>query len=456
MLRLIQERGTIFELFRILQYTTPEFAAGLIGALDSGAVATLVDKTIKAGRSIGTLNFALRELADRPMPSGDDRTQQDALQRLLGEKSFWRLVEGAGDLNDLAYLLKDLSEGFRSVALLQENAPDVSRWRLLIRRGDFYCLARFARDGVRYLPSTALDSFCVAVHDEAADVARTSTWASLGIGLTLCEEIEIAPLRTLLEGAAMTRVEQTGLQTKETADFVESASRLRLLWRYREPLRPEITTKLWDHIPAQTSWPTDHELLIGGRLLLELRCPGLWRLEDANRLLEAFVTPLPARAFDKSDARLIWQFVWNLGAFCVERPNAAKAGLAEVWSVEAQERVLNRLGALVAKKPRTDEDRLHIFVPAGAIVYFIPQLTARIRLMLERKITGFPRLIEGVEAMSFVPAALATIGLALIGPPRIAFAESRLQRVIVKAADYEDRGPAIEQLIAHLQRVARR
>jgi hypothetical protein len=58
--------------------------------------------------------------------------------------------------------------------------------------------------------------------------------------------------------------------------------------------------------------------------------------------------------------------------------------------------------------------------------------------------------------MSFVPAALATIGLALIGPPRIAFAESRLQRVIVKAADYEDRGPAIEQLIAHLQRVARR
>jgi hypothetical protein len=67
MLRLIRTRGTIFELFMTLRYSTPSFAAGLIAALDQEAVTELIDKTIAEGRSIGTLSFTLRELADQSM-----------------------------------------------------------------------------------------------------------------------------------------------------------------------------------------------------------------------------------------------------------------------------------------------------------------------------------------------------------------------------------------------------
>src|SRR5258705_7263817 len=80
MLRLIRANGTIFELFKILENSTPGFAAGLINALDSPTVAALIDKTIAERRAIGTLNLALRELAERNMPEPDGRTQLTALE----------------------------------------------------------------------------------------------------------------------------------------------------------------------------------------------------------------------------------------------------------------------------------------------------------------------------------------------------------------------------------------
>src|SRR5207249_7003099 len=48
MLRLIRERGTIFELCHILSYSTPSFAAGLIAAVDEPIVQALIFEMISA------------------------------------------------------------------------------------------------------------------------------------------------------------------------------------------------------------------------------------------------------------------------------------------------------------------------------------------------------------------------------------------------------------------------
>jgi hypothetical protein len=63
-LRLIAANGTVFELFRILQYATPAFRTALLDQLKEATALQLVDKTIAAGRSIGTLHLAMRELGD--------------------------------------------------------------------------------------------------------------------------------------------------------------------------------------------------------------------------------------------------------------------------------------------------------------------------------------------------------------------------------------------------------
>ena len=108
--QLIRARGTIFELFTILQHTTPGFAAGLIDALDGATVSDLVDKTIAAERSIGTLHLALRELDDRRMPDG--RSQLEALQGLFGGAPTLKLVRARGTFFELFRILQYTTPGF--------------------------------------------------------------------------------------------------------------------------------------------------------------------------------------------------------------------------------------------------------------------------------------------------------------------------------------------------------
>jgi hypothetical protein len=456
MLRLIRERGTIFELFVVLEYTTPEFAAGLIGALDAQVVADLVDKTIKAGQSIGTLNLALRALSGRPMPEGDGCTQSQALEELLGEKGFWRLAEGAGDLNDLAYLLEDLTPEFRTRALTPDHAPDGPRWSSLMRRGNYFHLARFAKDSLRHLPPAALHAFAAAARDEAQELAEKSSWAEIGKGMALCESIESAPVRMTLGSAALSRIERQDLASQEAGGFVEAASRLRLIWRYREPLRREIAAKLPKLVPPRREWPKDYQLLLGARLLLEIGAESQPAGSAVGWLLETFAGELPAVIFSKADAHLISSFVWNLGACCAAKPGGRAESLSLIWNATTQERVFQRLDSLRKAKSHANDGKLNLLALAGAMAYFIPAAENRLRLSMKRRIVGFQWLLEAAEALTFVPAALATIGLSLIGPPRLAFERSRLERIIAKAAEYESQGPAIHQLIAHLRREARR
>src|SRR6267154_2147479 len=126
MLRLIRANGTIFELFKILENSTPGFAAGLINALDSPTVAALIDKTIAEGRAIGTLNLALRELAERNMPAPDGRTQLTALEGHLGGEPMLRLIRANGTIFELVKILENSTPGFAAGLINALDSPTVA------------------------------------------------------------------------------------------------------------------------------------------------------------------------------------------------------------------------------------------------------------------------------------------------------------------------------------------
>jgi len=90
--RLIAGNGILSELFGILRRATPVFRKALLDALDEVAVAALVDKTIADGRSIGTLNLAMRELGDA------DPAVLDRLERAIGAGRFLRLIAANGTM----------------------------------------------------------------------------------------------------------------------------------------------------------------------------------------------------------------------------------------------------------------------------------------------------------------------------------------------------------------------
>ena len=119
-LRLILANGTLFELFRVLQYANPEFRTALLDQFTFQQAEVLIDKTIAAGRSIGTLDFTMREL------QSNDPQVLARLEQAIGARGFLRLILANGTLFELFQVLRRATTGFRSALLDQLNTEQAA------------------------------------------------------------------------------------------------------------------------------------------------------------------------------------------------------------------------------------------------------------------------------------------------------------------------------------------
>jgi len=85
-LSLILTNGTLLELFNVLRHATRGFRTALLERLTAEQAEALLDKTIAAGRSIGTLSLAMRELGET------DPELLARLERAIGAAGFLRLI----------------------------------------------------------------------------------------------------------------------------------------------------------------------------------------------------------------------------------------------------------------------------------------------------------------------------------------------------------------------------
>jgi hypothetical protein len=443
MLRLIRERGTIFELFRILQLSTPMFAAGLIQALNADIVDELIGKTIAAQRSIGTLYFTLHHLRISAPQS------LALLEKNLRPEGIWRLVEGAGDLGALPDLLESLSAEFVNGVLAPECAPDVFRWRALMRRGGYRELALFLAEAFHHLRDPVRAVFVEALSREASAIVAGASWTDLARGISNVARIVDTSVRAILHSATSDRLRHTDLAAINIKDFLEVANCLRLLWRYRPPLQTRIACQLWDYLPPEREWPTDHARLIGGQLLLEIASSTAVLDTQADRLLAALV-PLPSGLkIEQCSAAVLWRFLWSLYAFWAARRQSRTACFVDLFDPPTWERLVKRLQT-AAGQVRHDGNRLSVLALAGALGFCAGIPETRLREAVAGRLKGFNRLLVQVDALAFLPAALANVGLSLIGPSRMAFSSERVINLIAKSVDYEERGLGVDALCAFL------
>jgi Rod binding domain-containing protein len=89
-LRLIASTGAIPDLLAVIRYSSPSMAEALIKALDADTLDALIAQTIASGRSIGTIDLALRELKKT------DADLLEKLERKIGVERYLCLVASAG------------------------------------------------------------------------------------------------------------------------------------------------------------------------------------------------------------------------------------------------------------------------------------------------------------------------------------------------------------------------
>ena len=178
--------------------------------------------------------------------------------------------------------------------------------------------------------------------------------------------------------------------------------------------------------------------------------------EQAERLLAAFVPSGSGVQIKKCSASVRWLFLWNLYAFWVARRWAQPTRFADLYDPMTWERIIGRLQVL-AGQARKNEQKLNVLALAGLLGYFSNDLAPRLRGALVRRITGFRWLTlkTSEEQPSSFPSALASIGLAFIGPPHLVFSSERISRLTAKTKDCKECGPGLEDLCAFFGRAVR-
>ena len=444
MLRLIRANGTLFELFRTLGHSSPDFAAGLITALDETIVGELIDKTIAEGRSIGTLNYTLRVLARRPWPEGKD--QRWALESLISAPDFWRLIRANGNLNDLAYLLGDASREFLGKLFEPGAAPDVEQWRDLLKSSSFYDLARFYADSFDQLPLSVLLPFHTAVTIDTDLLTQRSSWYELSTGLSRLARRDEELIPEAMSAAVSNRAARCNFDSIVGLNFIEAINSVRIIWDHAPERHQEIAERIWDILPAPEAWPRDYNLLNTGGLLFGIMSEAAFSEDSVLRMVTMFWPDLPLEAAELASGNVMSLFLWRLQGCLELRKGQRDLPLPRAITAEAKELLLNRLGHL-ASKAKSNRDKLGTLSFAGAMAYFWPELRADIDAAVRGRVRGFPFLLDNALTLRFVPAAFASIGLTFIGPARKVFSPDRTTKLCKLLEDYDevtDQGLALE------------
>ena len=170
-LRLIVANGTVFELFKILEYATPDFRTELLDQVDENTVHRLLDKTIAAGRNIESLHFTLGQLA---------RTNhRGRFEELVGTSGWWRLVIGVGTLSGLSHLSEAMSNGFRRRMISASSTMAPADWHQILSRGLFFNACTFAIGEIASYPEASRAAFQAALEQTADHLAAKASWFDL-------------------------------------------------------------------------------------------------------------------------------------------------------------------------------------------------------------------------------------------------------------------------------------
>ena len=119
-LRLIAANGSIFELFQVIQSSSLPMAERLIVVLDDTVLDQLIEQTISSGRSIGTLDFALRELKQT------DKHLLARLEEKIGVTRWLRLIAANGSIFELFRVIQrsSLPMAERLIVALDDTVLD--------------------------------------------------------------------------------------------------------------------------------------------------------------------------------------------------------------------------------------------------------------------------------------------------------------------------------------------
>jgi len=438
-LRLIASNGTLFELFRIIEYATPTFREALLGQLDDASVGQLVDKTIAAGRSIESFHYTLRQLARTPV-------LRERLEELLGIEGWCRLITGTGTLNSLSQLSRAMSDDFRTQLIGMSSTLSPGDWCGIIARGLFRNACIFATEDLASYPATSQLAFRAALAQMAAPLAAKASWFDLNPSRPPTDLASVEG--QILREALQPRIEAFKVEELTGLDFLEAVNAFAFGWREREDLHPDLAAHLWDIIPDSARWPREDGEVAALRLMLDIaRSEGISQ-QNALRLLATTGSFLDREVCADIDTLPLFLLVWNMAALGYER--GADRSFHGTFLDTLVEILLTVLRERVRPKGPNDE-KLAQLALAGLLKFLLPRHGNELRGILGPLATSTRWLYKEALEQPFLPALFALEGIALLHPGEPVFTPQVCLGLLWKFKRHEELGPAIEHLCERVE-----
>ena len=440
-LELISENGTLSELFRVVQHGTLELARGLVDRLDETKATTLVERTTAKGGSIESFHYALKRLET------SDRRRKRCLERLISLSGWWQMLKANGTLNSLIEICNALSAGFAQELVQASVQLGEGDWSGIIRRGQFRNACAFVNTELPTYPSQTKKVFGQALIAEADALAERSDWFDLNTS-PIHDLPATSEGKETLTQAFDLRMEAATVADLEGLDFREAVNGIGLLWQERPDLRGELGRRLLELLPPEREWPREKGEISALRILL---VPGVTRdltQETVRSLVQTLRRAVVDRRICEGTHTLpLFLLIWNQTAAWFEK--GPSGTFTDALSAKALD-ILTEIVASRALGRKSNDEKLAVLMLAGLIGFLDPSRVEQMREALGPLRNAKRWLLPMAENARFIPGFFALHGQALLAAPDTVLSPRVRSALVTKAAEYTDRGPAIDALCASL------
>lgn len=353
-LKMVAKLGTVFELFMIIKHSS--MAKELVETLDEVLLNSLIEKTIKEERSIGTIDLTLFELK---------KTDEDLLKKLerkIGATHWWGIIRANGDMAVFQRLMQRMTFGFRKEMAVYATTFSPNTWAELIRRGDFKSLAAFVRWGVYYLPKLFSKKLLDELNPSFEELITRARWSVLNQSNAWLEKSPNSSIKNHLQKLLNEYLQKTYTGKLKFESFSEAANYFGLLNHNILGQRTNLSL-LFDILPDETIWYDDENFLRDARILFFTFTHSIARHEDLIRILNSGNNEDVATLFLQGTTQDIFLYLWNIYALWYEiesqKPKEQRSDfrnfLHPVIVTKAQEVLLKRLHELSGRNEPDDD-----------------------------------------------------------------------------------------------------
>ena len=433
-LRLILANGSLFDLFRVLQYATPTFRIALLRQITSAQASILLDKTVAGSRSIESFHFTLEALSR-------NSEQLHMLEEVIGIDGWWKLFTCTGSLNSLSQITNTMSINFRAQVIDASSGLSITNWSAIIERGLFLNACDFVTNELHLYPARARAVFRAGLQQVAEALARRATWFDINPSIPPTDPGHVEG--AILQAALRTRGEEIKLIDLYDLDFREAVNAFAFCWRQRPDLRSALGSNFRKILLPPDIWPRKKGEIAALSIIFVLARDLTFPEEEAQLLLAQIKDYLDQQVCESIPTWPLFLLVWNMAAMSFER--SPKRSFSDAFPATAPEFLLTILKNRVKLRGQ-DKENLGQIAFGGLLFFLFPQN----RLQLIQALAPLESTVHWLRSRAmeqrFVQAFFILEGIALVTNQQRTFTPANCGHLLKKYEEYDNIGPSIEVL----------